>query len=167
MQAIETSPFYNDTFKKFEKARLTPGYLRRLHEIDPAHVMIITDRNEPVGFVLSGPEYGALWLYWTFVLPERRRSPAGVSALRDFVAYWDNGRFHKIATYTKPGNRVAKAIMKRQGFQLVCTLEKHMFGEDYLLYERRLNKVQPGYDLGMSGSGLRGRLLRMARRLLG
>lgn len=152
MEAISSSPYYNDTFKTFEKARLTKGYLHSLHAIDPAHIMVMTSNNKPVGFMISGPEYGTLWLYWSYLIPERRRSNLAMSSVRAFVKHWDNGRFHKVATYTKHGNRPAEAVMKRLGFKHICTLEKHIFGEDYLLYEYALTKVTEGYDNGMGGT---------------
>lgn len=151
MEAIETSPFYNDEFKAYEKERLTEAHLRRLHAHDPAHIMMMRSGDEAVGFMISGPELGTLWLYWSYLLPEKRRGAVAVAAMRNFVEYWDNGRFHKIATYTKEGNAPAEAIMKRYGFSHTCTLEKHIFGEDYHLYERPLTKIIEGYDHGISG----------------
>ncbi len=76
------------------------------------------------------------------------------------------GRFHKIATYARPANNTALALMKRFKFNHVCTLKNHIFGEDYMHWERELNKTEPGYDLGV-GPGLGGRLKRHFARLLG
>ena len=82
--------------------------------------------------------------------------------MRAFISHWDDGRFHKIATYTKTGNEAAEAIMGRMGFAHVATLRQHIFGEDYLLFERPLNKTMPGYDRGTKG-GLKHRLVRMLK----
>ncbi|GHA14972.1 hypothetical protein GCM10007989_07130 [Devosia pacifica] len=165
MEAIDTSPHYAADFKAYEKARISQDYLGALIEADPFHVMVFERNGEPAAFMISGPELGTLWLYWSYVLPEHRRSRLGLSGMRDFIAHWDNGRFHKIATYTKPGNDVAEAIMKRFQYRLVARLEQHIFGEDYLLYERALTKREPGYDLGLR-LGMRARLGRRVRRLL-
>ena len=122
--------------------------------------------GETVGFMLSGPELGTLWLYWTYLFPEHRKSNMAVRAVRAFIEHWDNGRFHKIATYTKDGNDVAAAIMLRLGFTFTARLEQHIFGEDYLLYERKLNKTQPGYDRG-AATGRAAQLRRQVGRLFG
>ena len=106
--------------------------------------------GETVGFMISGPELGTLWLYWSYLFPEHRKSGVAMSSMRTFLEHWDNGRFHKVATYTKPGNDVAAAIMKRFGWSHTATLEQHIFGEDYLLYEHKFQKAIPGYDHGLN-----------------
>ena len=157
MEAIETSPFYNDEFKKFEKQNMNMGFLHTLFNIDPYHLMLFISDEEVAGFMITSPQFGSIWLHWTYVFPEKRRASLTVSGFRNMVEHWDNGRFHKISTYTRPGNGVS-AILKRYKFELTCTLENHMFGEDYLLYERKLNKAIPGYDTGVGSMGLRGRI---------
>jgi len=165
MEAIDTSQFYSDEFKQYEKQNLNKNFLRSLFEIDPYHLMIFVADNETAGFMITSPQCGTIWLHWTYIFPEKRRASLIMAGFRSMVEHWDNGRFHKIATYTKPGNAV-DVILKRYKFNLTCTLENHMFGEDYLLYERQLNKIIPGYDHGVGATGLKGHAKRFISSLL-
>ncbi|HHG89780.1 MAG TPA: hypothetical protein ENJ90_04770 [Devosia sp.] len=160
MEVIETSPHYSDLFKQYEKARLSKAYLANLIAMDPYHVIICLAEKETAGFMITGPELGTLWLYWSYIFPEKRRASLAMACFRDMISHWQNGRFHKISTYIRPGND-AVAIVRRFKFVHTCTLEKHIFGQDYMLYELPLNKVTKDYDLGMNVGRLgriRGRL---------
>lgn len=167
MEAIETSPYYDRTFKDFEKTRLTKQLLIRLSRVDPMHVAAIKHKGALIGFMLSGPELGTIWLYWSYVFPEARKAGLALASLRQFIEHWDFGRFHKIATYTKPDNKVGLALLHRYGFELACKLENHIFGEDYLLYEHPLQKTVPGYDRGVPAQGRLGRFKEMVAGLFG
>ncbi|HHS83272.1 MAG TPA: GNAT family N-acetyltransferase [Devosia sp.] len=155
-EVIDTSPYYSDLFKTFEKQRLNKRYLRSLIKADPWYVMVIVADDEPAGFMITSPQYGALWLHWSYIFPEKRRASLAMAGLKALIRHFDNGRFHKIATYTKPGNP-AVALLHRFKFDHICTLENHIFGEDYMLFEKPLNKTEQGYDMGM-GIGLMGRI---------
>lgn len=149
MEAIETSPYYTDRFKTYEKEHMSKRYLRTLIALDPYHILVIVADNKPAGFMITSPQYGALWLQWSYIFPEMRRASLALAGLRALIAHWDNGRYHKISTYTKDGNP-AVALLKRFKFSLIANLENHMFGEDYLLYEFPLTKTKEGYDRGTS-----------------
>lgn len=150
MEAIKTSPFYGDDFKAYEMQRLTEPYLAALVQANPDYILIPLHEGEMAGFMISGPEMGTLWLYWSYLFPELRQSRLAMTALRAFVAHWNNKRFHKIATYTRPDNKVARLLMERFGFRQVCLLENQLLGEDCLLYEHTLEKALPGYDQGVA-----------------
>lgn len=148
--AVWTSTHYSDTFKEFESARLTPVYLAQLLRTDPRHVMTIRENGELAGFILSGPEYGVLWQYWSYLDPAHRSGTLAMRVMRHYQAVWQNDRFHKILTYSRPENKVSIALMERYGYKRVAELKEHLFGEDYLLYEYTLNKTKPEYDRGIS-----------------
>jgi RimJ/RimL family protein N-acetyltransferase len=145
LEAIDTSPYYNETFKAHEKARLSADFLLALISADPWYVPVIEYRDEVAGFVISIPEFGVLWATWVYVSPAFRRTAIAVAAIGMLVRRWDNGQFHKISCYVRPDNTRSETVMAHFGFERTALLRSHLFGQDYLLMERPLNKVNDGY----------------------
>lgn len=165
MDAVLTSPYYNEKFKAYESARLTKAYLAALLRADPRHVMTIRENGALAGFILSGPEFGVLWQYWSYLDPKHRSGTLAMRVMRNYQPVWENDRFHKILTYSRPENKVSIALMERYGYKLVADLKQHLFGEDYLLYEYTLTKSKPGYDSGISAGSLAELRYRLGRML--
>lgn len=151
MAVIAESPYYNDTFKAYESARLTKGFLRALQDVDPNHVIVLTVDGEPGGGLISGPEYGAIFRLWSWIFPSHRQTRLGLHGMRVFDEVWDNGKFHKAFTWVRPENEVALALLRRYGYQQTCILKQHLFGQDYAVMEKFYTKVTEGYDTGMGG----------------
>lgn len=158
MAVIDESPHYNDLFKAHEKGRLTRGFLGALQRADPNHVIVLTADGQPGGGLISGPEYGALFRYWSWIFPSHRQTRLGLHGMRIFDEVWDNGRFHKAFTFVRPENEVALALLRRYGYEETCVLRQHIFGQDYCVMEKPYIKVTEGYDTGMS----MGRLARIS-----
>jgi RimJ/RimL family protein N-acetyltransferase len=109
---------------------------------------------------VSGPEFGAIFRYWSWVFPSHRQTKLGMFGMREFDAHWDNGRFHKAYTFVRPENEVARKLLQRYGYRETALLEKHIFGQDYLLIERLYTRQDGPYD-----SGYVGRIGRLKSRL--
>jgi RimJ/RimL family protein N-acetyltransferase len=150
MAVIDESPHYNELFKAHEKARLTPGFLRALQRADPNHVIVLTVDGVPGGGLISGPEYGAIFRYWSWIFPSHRKTRLGLHGMRVFDEVWDNGKFHKAFTFVRPENEVALALLRRYGYAETCVLKQHIFGQDYCVVEKPYTKVTEGYDGGMA-----------------
>ena len=160
MAVIDESPHYNDRFKAHEKGRLSKAFLHGLQAVDPYHVIVLLSDGQPGGALISGPEYGALFRYWSWIFPSHRQTRLGLHGMRVFDEHWDNNRFHKAFTFVRPENEVALALLRRYGYQQTCVLEKHIFGQDYAVLEKPYTKTIEGYD-----SGIGGRLDQLKRRL--
>ncbi len=163
MDVIATSEHYNDRFKAHEMGRLNKNFLRILHALDPWHIMIMCADGTPGGAMVSGPECGAIFRYWSWVFPSHRQTKLGMFGMRAFDEHWDNTRFHKAYTFVRPENEVARMLLRRYGYKETCLLEKHIFGQDYMLIEKPYTKVSEGYDGGVNI----GRLGLLKRRLGG
>jgi len=166
MDVIAKSEHYNDIFKAHEMGRLNKGFLRGLLAIDPWHIMIMCADGVAGGAMVSGPEFGAIFRYWSWVFPSHRDTKLGMFGMRAFDEHWDHTRFHKVYTYVRPENAVALLLLRRYGYTVTCTMEKHLFGQDYCLVEKMYTKVTEGYDQGMN-MGRLGRLRHALTSLVG
>lgn len=144
-QAIDELEFYNNEFKAFEKQRVNKHLIRALFDYDPHHLLVLRKNGERAGFMISGPDNGVVFLYWSYILPKFRNSKLAIVGNTFFKTYFDNGHWHKLSTFTRTDNRTALIILKRFGWTEVAHLEKHIFGEDYKIFEIALEKTVPGY----------------------
>jgi len=166
MAVIDESPYYSERFKAHEKARLTPSFLRALQRVDPFHVIVLTVDGVPGGGLISGPEYGAIFRYWSWIFPSHRKTRLGMHGMRMFDDHWDNGKFHKAFTFVRPENEVALALLRRYGYEQTCVLKQHIFGQDYCVMEKPYTKVTEGYDSGL-GAGRLTRIKNAVNKLIG
>jgi ribosomal protein S18 acetylase RimI-like enzyme len=150
MDVIATSPYYNDRFKAHEMRRLDKSFLRALLAVDPWHIMLLVSDGKPGGAIISGPECGAIFRYWSWVFPSFRQTRLGMHGMRAFDEHFDNGRFHKCFTYVRPENEVALMLLRRYGYSQTCLLKNHIFGQDYVVMEREYTKVSEDYDSGVN-----------------
>lgn len=166
MAVIDESPHYNAEFKAYEKARLTKSYLRMLQRQDPWHVMALVSEGKVGGALISGPEFGAIFRYWSWIFPDFRKTRLGMHGMRAFDDHFDNGKFHKAYTFVRPDNEVALALLRRYGYVETTVLKQHIFGQDYCVMEKPYTKLTEGYDTGV-GTGRLGRLITRLNELLG
>ena len=166
MNVVDESPHYNAEFKAWEKARLTKSYLKMLQRQDPWHVIALVSEGKVGGALISGPEFGAIFRYWSWIFPAFRQTRLGMHGMRAFDEHFDNGRFHKAYTFVRSENEVALALLRRYGYAETCVLRNHIFGQDYCVMEKPYTKVTEGYDHGV-GTGRLGRVVGKLNELLG
>ena len=166
MNVIDESPHYNAEFKAWEKARLTKSYLRMLQRQDPWHVISLLSEGKVGGALISGPEYGAIFRYWSWIFPAFRQTRLGMHGMRAFDEHFDNGKFHKAYTFVRPENEVALALLRRYGYAETTVLKQHIFGQDYCVMEKPYTQVTEGYDHGV-GVGRLCRIVGKLNELLG
>jgi RimJ/RimL family protein N-acetyltransferase len=161
MAVIDESEHYNALFKSYEKARMTRPFLRQLQAADPFHVIVLTVDGAPGGGLISGPDFGAIFRYWSWIFPSHRQTKLALHGMRVFDEHWDKGKFHKAFTWVRTENEVALALLRRYGYEQSGLLRQQLFGQDYAVLEKFYTKTTAGYDTGMS----MGRLARWRARL--
>jgi RimJ/RimL family protein N-acetyltransferase len=155
MAVIDESPYYSAEFKAFEKSHINLHFLRALQRHDPQHVMCLLSEGQVGGALISGPEFGAVFRYWSWIFPPFRKTRLGMHGMRAFDDHFDNGRFHKAFTFVRPENEVALALLRRYGYTQTCVLKNHIFGQDYAVMEKPYAKLVDGYDHGVSPGPIR------------
>jgi ribosomal protein S18 acetylase RimI-like enzyme len=154
IEAIDYSVYYSEAFKAYERKRFDAGYLRALTAADPWYVAVLDHGTHVAGVVVMVPEFGTLWSPWIYMSPKFQKRAMGIHLVRTMIRHWENGRFHKLACYVRPENETAMLMLEHFGFTKAALLKRHMFGEDYWLLERPLNKVTSEYDTGVRVSRL-------------
>lgn len=165
-QAIDELPFYSEEFKAHERKRMSRQMVERIFEFDPMLIRILTQDDEPAGLQIMTPDCGTLFLHWSFVRPEHRRGRIVMHTMRMIGETFQQMDWNKISTLTRTDNRVAIALLRRFKWQETALLERHIFGQDYILFEKMLDKTAPGYR-HMDTSGRLGRAARAVRGLFG
>ena len=109
-------------FKAYEKARLTKSpSCACCSAQDPWHVISLLSEGKVGGALISGPEFGAVFRYWSWIFPAFRKTRLGMHGMRAFDEHFDNGKFHKAFTFVRPENEVALALLRRYGYdQTAC-----------------------------------------------
>lgn len=134
-------------FAEQEKRRFAPAYLHALSDADPNTVLIaLSPQGERAGIIVSGPENGAVILYWCYLLPQYRKGALAMRCLSAYVKLWQGKRAHKLIAYTRASNRATRLMMQRVGYREVAVLEKHFFGLDFVLCDYMLDKREEGHD---------------------
>lgn len=164
-EAIATSPYYDDEFKRRELEYYSPDYLRRLLSIDPWHINLVEVDDEIMGFIISEPHNGVLFCTWSYVAERYRTTGAALHLFRSAIRKWDHGRFHKVSCYVRPENITALKVFKAVGFEEVALLKQHILGHDVILVERPLTRVATDYGYDMAIGKLRRVWLAMATRI--
>ncbi len=151
----------------FERQRFSPPYLDALRRAHPGHVLVVVNQEgKEAGFIVSAPEQGNMVLYWSYLKPAFRKGALAARALSEYVRFWDHRNYHKIIFFARTDKPASIALGRYVGFTEVAALKAQFFGRDFLLFEKMLDKTEPGFAPGV-GVGLRGRLWWRFRQMFG
>jgi RimJ/RimL family protein N-acetyltransferase len=156
--ALIESPFYSPAMKAYELKRFNLAYLYALIAADPRYVLIIqTAKGQDAGLFISGPEFGVLLNYWSYLAKPYRSGSLILRAMASFVEIWEGQGFHKTVAFVRCDNIQPQKILEKVGYLKIAQLEAHIFGENYFQLEYRFEKGVAGYAPHVN-YGLAGRL---------
>ena len=136
--AISSSPHYNAVAKLEEIAGLTPANLRANLELDASSAIgVFVDQNL-AGVVVSSVDAGLLWLGWIVVGDIWRGRGLSHELMRSLEGSATQRGVHKIWCDSRVGNTASQHLLEQHGYVIVVTLERHWYGLDYYLWEKRI-----------------------------
>ena len=132
---ILESAILNDKAKKSETSKYTPCELRERIENDPDAVFVAVRGRKAVGFCINARDDGLLLLEWYGVDPAWRGHGIGHQMMAKLVGSARRRGCHKVWCDTDVGNTGSAKLLCSLGFQPLCTLRNHWYGQDFVLWE--------------------------------
>jgi ribosomal protein S18 acetylase RimI-like enzyme len=137
-KVVSSLPYYNDTSKRAELSKYSPGRLQQLIAADVDSVQVAMADSRPVGFCFSSIDDGIIWLSWFGVSSDYRRRGVGTSLLRTLDERAKRAKAHKIWCDCRQNNGESRATLASFGYREICQLFNHWYGQDFLLWERSI-----------------------------
>jgi ribosomal protein S18 acetylase RimI-like enzyme len=130
------SPYYNDRAKSAELAKYSPALLASSVTDEPDSVLVAKVGSTLAGYCLSRKDDELIWLSWFGVLADHHRRGVGTALLRKLDSVAQQSKVHKIWCDCRTENVSAKFALMGHGFQPLCTVKNHWYGQDFILWEK-------------------------------
>lgn len=134
-KVLEALPYYNEIAKQSELQKYSAPLLRKAALHEPDSVLTAKVGSELVGFCFTEDDDSLVWLAWFGVHPSFRRQGIG-SALLTSLEGRVRKRSHKIWCDCRTENEGSKAALARHGYNILCTVRNHWYGQDFILWEK-------------------------------
>jgi ribosomal protein S18 acetylase RimI-like enzyme len=129
-------PYYNDTAKRSELKKYAAESLRCVAAIDPGRILVAKLSGEIVGFCFSKYDDDLIWIDWFGVHPAHRRSGIASALLEELEQAAAKAGVHKIWCDCRTENDPSKVILIYRKYSPICTIKKHWYGQDFILWEK-------------------------------
>lgn len=133
---ILSLPYYNDFAKASEIAKYTPSLLKAAVVEEPDSVLVALSGQRIIGFCISKYDDGLTWLSWIAVDPSCRKLGVATRLLFEMESVSKKKGIHKIWCDCRTANEPSKTMLMRSGYRQICTVEKHWYGQDFILWEK-------------------------------
>lgn len=137
---IQSLKYYNRFARESEVAKYTADSLIQSHKQEPGSVLVAIKDAKIIGFCISKYDDGLIWLSWIATLDEYRRIGAARGLLRALDSFANKRGVAKIWCDCRTANVSAKHLLASCGYTEICTVKKHWYGQDFILWEKFLKK---------------------------
>ena len=129
-----------------ESAKYTPSRLRARIKRDRDAVFVAISDRRIVGFCVNCKDDGVLQLEWYGVDPAHRQHGMGQRLLQHLINSGRRRGCHKVWCDTNSDNRASARVLTHAGFEPVCTLENHWYGQDFILWQKVIPMMRVVHD---------------------
>jgi ribosomal protein S18 acetylase RimI-like enzyme len=135
-EVIASVPYYGDEAKRSEIAKYPEDALREAAGADPDAVLVAKSGGSVVGFCVSRPDDGLIWLSWFGVDPAWRGAGVADALLARLEEAARARGVHKVWCDSRTTNLPSRRVLARAGFREICTVANHWYGQDFVLLEK-------------------------------
>lgn len=135
-EVIAAVPFYSDEAKRSETGKYGEESLREAAAVDPDAVLVAKAGGDVVGFCVSRPDDGLIWLSWFGVHPAWRGAGVADLLLARLEGAARARGIHKVWCDSRTTNLPSRRALARAGFREICTVQNHWYGQDFVLLEK-------------------------------
>lgn len=136
---VNSLAYYNDQAKQNEIKKYSVEELKHKINEDPDSVLVAEEDRNILGFCFSRLDDMLIWIEWFGVVEPARKK--GVA--RSLVAHLEstaNGRnAHKVWCDCRTENMKSINLLSTSGYQPICTVKKHWYGQDFILWQKEIS----------------------------
>jgi ribosomal protein S18 acetylase RimI-like enzyme len=134
---VEHLEIYNQKARRAELARYSEDFVRDLIGEDADAIWIAYDGGEPVGFSITKHDGDLWWICWFGVVPSARGYGVGRKLVENVINVARARGVSKVWCDTRTENERSIGILYQIGFERICDIREHWFGQDYVLWQIR------------------------------
>jgi ribosomal protein S18 acetylase RimI-like enzyme len=133
---VDTLSYYNQEAKFSEFAKYSSERLKEHAVSDPDSILLTKLGKQITGFCFSRKDDGLIWLNWIGVRQDCRRQGLASALLQTLDERAKKAGAHKIWCDCRTNNEASKLMLTRNGYNQICTIPNHWYGQDYILWQK-------------------------------
>lgn len=134
-EVINSMEFYNHMFRNYELGLYTEQRFSETISEDADAIWLAYLDDIPVGLSVVQPDCDLWWFSWIGVTRAGRGHRLGYLLTANILECARLRGIQKISCATRSENSRSISILRELGFEKVCDLDNHWFGQDYLLWQ--------------------------------
>jgi len=135
---IHTLDIYSPEARRREIAKYGSSDVRRI--IKSGIVVVAEDAGKIVGTCLGYEDDALIWLSWFVVDEEYRRLGFTKAMVNRFVERAQQIS-HKVWCDCRTTNTASIQLLERAGFERIATVIRHWYGQDFILWQKSLDRA--------------------------